>query len=142
MHLNVAAALILNEAGEVLCVKRGASKFASTAFKWEFPGGKIEADETPAQTVVREVAEELGIAIEAIADGPIVEHTYPEFSITLHGILCVQVDAQQPTLREHTDLVYCTPDQLWSLEFAEADRPFLRFLREKVCSSVLALMVL
>ena len=141
MHLNVAAALILNEAGEVLCVKRGASKFASTAFKWEFPGGKIEADETPAQTVVREVAEELGIAIEAIADGPVVEHTYPEFSITLHGILCVQVDGEKPILREHTDLTFCAPDCLWSLEFAEADRPFLRFLREKAFGSALKTQV-
>lgn len=137
MHLNVAAALILNEAGEVLCVKRGASKFASTAFKWEFPGGKLEPEETPAQAVVREVAEELGIAIEAIADGPVVEHTYPEFSITLHGILCVQVDGEKPILREHTDLTFCAPDQLWALEFAEADRPFLRFLREKAFGGAL-----
>ncbi|MBO7181295.1 MAG: (deoxy)nucleoside triphosphate pyrophosphohydrolase [Kiritimatiellae bacterium] len=101
MHLNVAAALILNEAGEVLCVKRGASKFQSTAFKWEFPGGKIEANETAAQAAVREIKEELGITIEAIADAPCVEHTYPEFSITLQGVLCVQTTQETPQLSEH-----------------------------------------
>ncbi|MBQ9694759.1 MAG: NUDIX domain-containing protein, partial [Kiritimatiellae bacterium] len=137
MHLEVAAALILNDAGEVLCVKRGASKFASTAFKWEFPGGKLESGETPAQAVVREIAEELAITVEAITDAPIVEHTYPEFSITLHGIVCVQTDARPLVLREHIEATYCLPDRLWALDFAEADRPLLRFLKEKAFGSVL-----
>lgn len=137
MHLTVAAAIIVNEKGEVLCVKRGASKFASTAFKWEFPGGKLENGETPAQAAVREVAEELRIAIEPIADAPEVTHHYPEFSITLQGILCTQTDAQEPTLTEHTDYCWCAPDQLWKLEFAEADQPFLTFLREKAFGALL-----
>ena len=87
MHLNVAAAMIVNDAGAVLCVRRGASKFASTAHRWEFPGGKIEPGETPAQAAVREIREELGMDIRPLADGPTVEHAYPEFSISLHGVL-------------------------------------------------------
>lgn len=137
MHLTVAAALILNELGEVLCVKRGASKFQSTAFKWEFPGGKIESGETPAQAVVREVTEELAISVEAIADGPCVEHTYSEFSITLQSVLCVQVNHELPQLREHIDLKWCAPDALWQLDFAAADIPLVNYLREKTFGALL-----
>lgn len=137
MHLTVAAALILNEAGEVLCVKRGASKFQSTAFKWEFPGGKLETGETPAQAAVREIEEELGITVEAIADAPTVEHVYPEFSITLHGVLCVQADEKVPQLSEHIEQCWCAPDALWKLDFAEADVPLLAYLREKAFGAVL-----
>ena len=137
MHLHVAAALIFNNAGEVFCVKRGASKFQSTAFKWEFPGGKIEQDETPAQAVVREIKEELGIAVETVADAPCVEHAYPEFSLTLHGFICVQTNKAAPTLHEHIDHCWCAPDQLWKLDFAEADLPLLNYLREKAFGSYL-----
>ena len=137
MHLNVAAALILNEAGEVLCVKRGASKFQSTAFKWEFPGGKIEANETAAQAAIREIKEELGITIEAIADAPCVEHTYPEFSITLQGVLCVQTTQETPQLSEHIEQCWCAPDELWKLDFAAADVPLLCYLREKAFGAAL-----
>ena len=121
--LNVAAALILAPDGAVLCVRRGASRYASTAHKWEFPGGKIEPGETPAQAAVREVREELGLTIEALAETAIVRHAYPEFNLTLHGVLCAPVGggAPTPTLREHTAFAWTLPDQLWRHDFAAAD---------------------
>ncbi len=136
MHLTVAAALILNADGAVLCVRRGASRFASTAYRWEFPGGKIEPGETPAQAAVREIREELGLAVHALADGPVVEHTYPEFSITLHSVLCAQDnEADEPHLREHLEARRCLPDALGSLDFAAADAPLLLWLRERFFGS-------
>ncbi len=132
MHLNVAAAMIVNDAGAVLCVRRGASKFASTAHRWEFPGGKIEPGETPAQAAVREIREELGMDIRPLADGPTVEHAYPEFSISLHGVLCVAEEGSpEPTLREHTASDWCPPDALWRHAFAAADAPLLLWLKER-----------
>ncbi len=124
--------MIVNDAGAVLCVRRGASTFASTAHRWEFPGGKIEPGETPAQAAVREVREELGMAVRAVADGPTSEHAYPEFSITLHGMLCVPEEGSPgPTLREHAEADWCPPDALWRHAFAAADGPFLPWLRER-----------
>jgi BirA family biotin operon repressor/biotin-[acetyl-CoA-carboxylase] ligase len=131
IHLDVAAALIVNDQGQVLCVKRGASKFASTAFRWEFPGGKIDPGETPAQAAVREVQEELNLPIRALSDGPVVHHTYPEFSITLHAILCVCTEHHTPHLNEHIDASWRSADDLWELDFAAADQPLLLWLRER-----------
>ncbi len=132
MHLEVVAAVIVNDAGAVLCVKRGASKFASTANRWEFPGGKLEAGETPAQAAVREIEEELSLQVRAVADGPTVEHTYPEFSITLHSVLCtLEGPVSALVLHEHIDAAWTTPDALWQHDFAAADMPLLLWLRER-----------
>ncbi len=132
MKMIVAAACIVNDSGEVLCVKRGASKFASTAYKWEFPGGKVEPDETVEQAAVREIREELGVEVRALGLGPVVEHVYPEFEITLKCVLCVQEDPTAPIqLREHIDSAWVAPDGLWRYDFAPADRPVLLWLRER-----------
>ena len=133
MELNVAAAMIADRQGAVLCVRRGARGFASTAGKWEFPGGKIEPGETPAQAAVREVREELGLDIEPLAEIPPVRHVYPEFAITLHGVLCAPCSegAPTPTLREHTAFDWCPPDALWRHDFAAADTPLLTALRTR-----------
>ncbi len=132
MKLTVAAACIINPKGEVLCVKRGASKFASTAYKWEFPGGKLEPGETAEQAAVREIQEELGLAIEVLGLGPTVTHTYSEFDITLHTVLCAPIAEDAPiTLHEHTDAAWVAADNLWQYDFAAADVPILLWLRER-----------
>ncbi len=132
MHLEVVAVVIVNDAGAVLCVKRGASKFTSTANRWEFPGGKLEPGETPAQAAVREIKEELSLDLLALADGPTVEHTYPEFSITLHSVLCaLTCDVSALVLHEHIDAAWAMPDALGQYDFAAADAPILLWLRER-----------
>ncbi len=132
MKLRVAAACILNHRGEVLCVKRGASKFASTAYKWEFPGGKFEPGETAEQAAVREIEEELGLKVGVLGLGPVITHTYPEFHLTLESVLCAPEDeAAEITLHEHTDFAWVAPDGLWQYDFAPADQPLLVWLRER-----------
>ena len=133
---NVAAALIVNEAGEVLCTLRGASKHASVAHKWEFPGGKIEPGETAEQAAVREVQEELGLAIEPLGAGCTVEHAYPEFTVRLNGVLCAAKGSTW-TLREHLDARWVAPDRLEELDFAAADTAILLWLKERFFGSCL-----
>ncbi len=139
--LNVVAALIVRDNGEVLCVKRGASKFASTAWKWEFPGGKIEPGETLEQCAVREVREELEMVVEPLALACTTEHTYPEFAIHLQCVLCAAHD-QEPTLKEHVEARWVKADDLSLLDFAAADTAILAWLRERTFGTQLRTKVI
>lgn len=78
--LQVVAAIIKNK-DKYLVARRASHK--SLPGKWEFPGGKIEKDETPETALKRELLEELGI--ECLVRGHLIttHHNYPEFSIEL-----------------------------------------------------------
>lgn len=55
---------------------------------WEFPGGKINTDETPEQCAVREVKEEVGVTVKPRRSVGVIKHAYAHFSIEMEGIVC------------------------------------------------------
>lgn len=127
-HLNVVAAVIEFE-GRILALQRGASKCAETAYRFEFPGGKIEPGESTSEALMRELREELDLDIE-ITDNDFfitVDHTYPEFSITLTCFLC-HAKTDRFTRKEHISHVWATPEELEKLDWAPADLPVLKRL--------------
>ena len=116
-HLRVACAIIEKD-GLVLATQRSAAM--SLPLKWEFPGGKIREGETPAACLRRELFEELGIdapVIEALAPST---HRYPTFTVTLHPFRCAGPSGAI-TLHEHAALAWVAPEELPSLDWAEAD---------------------
>lgn len=120
--INVVCAVVQNELGEVLACQRPEGK--SLAGKWEFPGGKIEPNETPRAALQREIIEELDCVVEvgkALAE---VEHHYPDFSIHLMPFLC-HVTSGIPMALEHAQLrwVSLTDCSSLTLDWAEADVP-------------------
>jgi 8-oxo-dGTP diphosphatase len=111
---------IIERAGRVLAAQRSRAK--SQGGKWEFPGGKLHDGELPRDALVREIAEEL--CIEICVGGELVPstHDYGEFAITLLPFLC-SITAGDPSPTEHEAIVWRTPGELASLDWAEADLP-------------------
>ncbi len=81
-HIDVAVAVIRREDGKVLFAERPAGK--ACAGEWEFPGGKVEPDETPRQALDREIREELAISITEARPWITLKHTYPHACVLLH----------------------------------------------------------
>ena len=120
-HVHVACAIIERD-GLVLATRRSARM--SLPLKWEFPGGKLEAGESPQECLRRELHEELGAAVEIGAGLPTVTHSYPDFICTLYPFVCTLASAEL-TLHEHDQLAWLHPRQLHTLDWLEADLPVL-----------------
>lgn len=89
---------------------------------WEMPGGKIHEGETPAQCLVREFAEELGLTIEVNRALSVVEHVYPHGHVRLHPFYCRRVDGEPRNLQV-ADHRWVTPGELAKLKLPEANEP-------------------
>ena len=122
----VAAAIILRK-GKLLVTRRGPAE--NLAGYWEFPGGKLESDETPQECIIRELQEELGLS--AIAKEIIAEsvYTYPKGSIKLIAVIC-EVQQLNITLTVHDAYQLIDPKDLLDLNLAPADIPIAKKLGE------------
>jgi 8-oxo-dGTP diphosphatase len=120
-------AAVIEHQGKILAVRRGVSKLPYISEKWEFPGGKMEAGETEEQTIVREIKEELHMDIHPKEKLLTVEHTYPDFHLTMHTYLC-EAETSTPTLTEHTAYKWLWLAELDELDWAGADVPIVSAL--------------
>jgi 8-oxo-dGTP diphosphatase len=126
-HLQVACAII-EKRGLVLAAQRGAAM--SLPLKWEFPGGKIRAGEAPVECLRRELLEELGIDAPVIEALPPSTHRYAAFTVTLHPFRCGEPSGRI-TLHEHAALAWVAPEDLPSLDWAEAYLPLIAAYRAR-----------
>ncbi|TWT01848.1 (deoxy)nucleoside triphosphate pyrophosphohydrolase [Planomicrobium sp. CPCC 101079] len=111
---------VITDGEKILCAQRGTEK--ALPGLWEFPGGKIESDETPQQALQREIKEEMHCEIEI---GEQVEHTVHEYDfgiVHLTTFYCNLVEGT-PVLTEHTAIEWLKPNELEKLEWAPADIP-------------------
>lgn len=128
--VEVVAAIIAND-NKFLCVQRGESKLPYISKKFEFPGGKIENGETNEAALIREISEELSLEIHSLKHFLTVEHSYPDFKITMHSYKC---KADDPILKlsEHIDFKWRTPNEMDDLDWAEADIPIVDKLKKEI----------
>lgn len=130
-YVNVVCAIIRNDENKVFACRRGPGRVLNG--KWEFPGGKIEANESNEETIVREIKEELNSIIEPIRYIGVNYHEYTDidtpFSITLYAYECKLIEGSL-ALSEHTEKKWLSLDELKLLDLAEADKPFIDMIEE------------
>ena len=121
-HIHVACSIIEND-GKVLAAQR--SSAMSLPLKWEFPGGKIDPGESAEECLQRELVEEMGICVRVLKHLPHSTHHYPEFAITLYPFVC-SIESGDIILHEHATAAWMAPDELHTLDWAEADLPVIQ----------------
>ena len=124
MVVKVTCALIVNMQEQVLVAQR--SNKMSMPLKWEFPGGKIEPNESPNACLIREIKEELDIDVEIVSALPTYTHSYPNITIELIPFLCTHLNGEID-LKEHANFKWLPKDELLALDWADADLPILYY---------------
>jgi 8-oxo-dGTP diphosphatase len=125
--VTVAACALVDTDGRVLLAQRPEGK--PMAGLWEFPGGKVELGETPEQTLIRELEEELGIAVKEACLAPLTfaSHSYPEFHLLMPLYICRRWDGIV-TAKEGQALAWVRPNRLRDYPMPPADVPLIAHL--------------
>ncbi|MGQ3890993.1 8-oxo-dGTP diphosphatase MutT [Legionella sp. CNM-4043-24] len=124
--MRVAVAVIYDAEGRVLLTQRPAH--ADHGGKWEFPGGKLETGELPADALKREIMEEVGLDVQDMRFLTDIEHVYPTRQVTLH-VWQVTGFTGSPVCREaQTSLRWVTLDELERYDFPEANQKIIPLL--------------
>ena len=124
--LIVAAAIIINQ-NKVLIAQR--EEGSNMEFKWEFPGGKIEENETPEQCLIREIKEELDIEIEPIEIYKTVRHRHKDKDILLLAYICRCIRGEGRPV-EGNDFQWIEKNQLDHFEYTPADVDIVEKLKQ------------
>jgi 8-oxo-dGTP diphosphatase len=127
--LLVTAVALIDVDGRVLLAQRPAGK--SLAGLWEFPGGKVEAGETPEEALIRELREELGIDTKASCLAPLTfaSHSYDDFHLLMPLFACRRWQGI-PAPREGQTLAWVRARDLANYPMPPADIPLIPILRD------------
>ncbi|MEM9010653.1 MAG: (deoxy)nucleoside triphosphate pyrophosphohydrolase [Pseudomonadota bacterium] len=127
----VAACVLVDTDGRVLLTQRPKGK--AMAGLWEFPGGKLEAGETPEACLIRELAEELDVDTweSCLAPLSFASHAYPDFHLLMPVFVCRK---WQGIARgcEGQALQWVRPNQLRDIPMPPADLPLIPIIRDWV----------
>ena len=121
----VAGAIVKDK--KVFAAQRG--KSGKTAFKWEFPGGKINPGETPEEALARELIEELSIHVKVHELIYSVVDEYEDVILHIDTYRCSLISGT-PTLSEHIDMAWSDKNELDKLNFSPADAPVLAKIKK------------
>ena len=123
--IEVVAAITIKD-GQVFATQRGYGEFQGW---WEFPGGKMEAGESPQEALKREIREELDAEIEVKELLETVEWDYPNFHLTMHCFICGLL-SESLHLNEHEAATWLTHETLRSVKWLPADEILLDKIAE------------
>jgi 8-oxo-dGTP diphosphatase len=128
-RLLVSAAALVDVDNRVLLARRPEGK--AMAGLWEFPGGKVGAEETPEAAIVRELHEELGIDTResCLAPFAFASHAYEDFHL-LMPLYIIRVWLGAPAAREGQELAWVRPTKMRDFDMPPADVPLVALLRD------------
>ena len=125
--IRVVAAVIRSE-NTIFVTARGYGEFKG---QWEFPGGKIEAGETPEEALAREIKEELETEIKVGSLIHTIEYDYPTFHLSMDCFWCEIVNGDL-VLKEAEDARWLTKDQLYDVLWLPADITLIEIIKEQM----------
>ena len=123
--LNVVAAIIKKD-NKILATKRGYGEFINM---WEFPGGKIEPNESKEEALIREIKEELDCTIKPIKFALDLEYCYPTFYLKMSCFEAV-IEHGTPKLLEHNDAKWLMKSELDTVNWIPADIQIIDYLKQ------------
>ncbi|MDO4515274.1 MAG: (deoxy)nucleoside triphosphate pyrophosphohydrolase [Lachnospiraceae bacterium] len=127
MHYTVVCAVV-RDRDRILCMRKGETKYEYTSYRWEFPGGKVEARESPQEALHRELMEEMEYDVTVGEEICTVTHEYPDFCITMTAFWCTAA-THSFVLKEHSEYRWASIDEMRALSWCGADVPIM----EAVC---------
>lgn len=116
---------VIREGDKIFATAKGYGEFKGM---WEFPGGKIEAGETPRQALVREIKEELEVDIEVGELIQTIEYDYPTFHLSM-DCFWAKIMAGEIVLKEAEAARWLTRDELGDVEWLPADITLIEEIR-------------
>ena len=125
--IRVVAAVIRSE-DKIFATARGYGEFKG---QWEFPGGKIEAGETPEEALAREIKEELETEIKVGSLIHTIEYDYPTFHLSMDCFWCEIVNGDL-VLKEAEDARWLTRDQLYDVMWLPADITLIDIISREI----------
>lgn len=123
--IRVVAAILIDN-GKVFATQRGYGEFKDG---WEFPGGKIDAGETPEEALIREIKEELDTEVEVLKLLDTVEYDYPKFHLSMDCFIC-KIKSGDLVLKEHEASAWLTKETLYSVNWLPADQGLIPLIED------------
>lgn len=133
--VKVVGAVIKDKEGRILVAQRPYSEISYKSYKWEFPGGKIEENESSRDAIIREIREELDCEITVGNKLGELEYEYPDFKLKMDLYLCVIKEGSLPKALEHTQIKWIYVDEMNSLDWIEADYKILSIIQKRLIQS-------
>lgn len=121
-------AAIIRDNNKIFATQRGYGEFKGG---WEFPGGKIEAGETPEQALVREIREELDTEIVVGELIDTIEYDYPSFHLSM-DCFWAEIVSGELVLKEHVEANWLSKDEMNSVEWLPADITLIEKIKQYI----------